>query len=526
VGAFYFFEIIALQMRSSVLQSIQLSINPLLKSSQGIPIEIGIGLVLLALVYYIKVNLVSSTKDFVIANRKIGFGFGVAGLISIWTWAMAVMMSAAQTYTYGLSGLFWFTVPNGLAVILVIPFARKIRSLMPNGYTIPEFVNARFGGSKFAVGVVILGALFGSLIEVIINIKGTSLVISNVFGTDPKVAALVGLAVVLAYSLLGGLWASVSTSTLSTLLHTVPPAIIVIAVLDKAGGAGAIWHSVAAQHNNLLTVTRGDAASGFGITLALGLITATVAGQEYWQVAWALKKRDVSRTFLWAGALFYPIPICIGILGLVGLALHVSLQTLGGDAAAIGPYLISHLNLPIWIVILYVVVILTACYSVIDSAFTAISSVFVVDIVKPIAPEIGEHSLFVWAKIPMAIAAVIAAAIVLSGVDFVTIVLTSYAIRTAILIPLLLALFWPRITAAGFVWGTVGAIAIGMPLRSIYGELTGSLVILFVSAIIPIVLGLLNSKSVDLASLLKVKDVTEEGVSFGSIVPQQIAAAE
>jgi Na+/proline symporter len=252
-----------------VVDDIKLSLNPLLSAAQGIPTEVAVGVIMLALVYYIKRNLVSSTRDFVIANRKIGFGFGVAGLISIWiwTWAMAVLMSAAQTFTYGLSGLFWFTVPNGLAVILVIPFARKIRSLMPNGYTIPEFVNARFAGSKIATAVVVLGAMFGSLIVVIINIKGTSLVISNVFGSDARVAAIVGLAVVLAYSMLGGLWASVSTSTLSTLLHTVPPAIIVVAALHVAGGADSIWASVAAQHNGLLSVTRPDAATGFGITL-------------------------------------------------------------------------------------------------------------------------------------------------------------------------------------------------------------------------------------------------------------------
>jgi len=48
-----------------------------------------------------------------------------------------------------------------------------------------------------------------------------------------------------------------------------------------------------------------------------------------------------------AGAWFYPIPICLGLLGLVGLALHVDVHTqLGGDAAAVGPYLISHLGLP------------------------------------------------------------------------------------------------------------------------------------------------------------------------------------
>jgi Na+/proline symporter len=381
---------------------------------------------------------------------------------------------------------------------------------MPNGYTIPEFVRARFEGTRLAVGVVVLGALFGSLIEVIINIKGTALVAYNVFGVDPKVAALTGLAVVLIYSILGGLWASVSTSTLATLLHSVPSAVIVVAALSYAGGAGAVWSAVSEQGQGLLSVTRADAATGFGITLALGLLTATIAGQEFWQVAWGLKKKDVSRTFLWAGAWFYPIPICLGVLGLVGLALHVDVnKQLGGDAAAIGPYLISHLGLPLWIVILYAVVILSACYSVIDSAFTAISSVFVVDIVKPLVPNIRERSLFVWAKIPMAIAAVIAVAIVLSGVDFVTIVLTSYAIRTAILIPLVLSLFWKRMTGAGFVWGTIAAIAIGMPIRSVYGELWGSVAILSISATIPLVAGLLGRETFDFDRLKRVADATE-----------------
>ncbi len=485
---------------------------PAFAPAQGIAVEILVGAVLLTLVYYVKTKLIRSTKDFVIANRKIGFGFGVAGMISIWTWAMAVMMSAAQTYTYGLSGLFWFTVPNGLAVIAVIPFARKVRAIMPAGYTIPEFVRERFGGARFAVAVVVIGGLFGSLIEVVINLKGTALVASNVFGVDPNVAALVGLSVVLAYSALGGLWASVTTSTLSTLLHTVPAAVIVVAVLAKVGGADVVWRSVAAQGHDLLSVTRGDAATDFGITLSLGLITATVAGQEYWQLAWALKKKDVSRTFLWAGAWFYPIPICIGVLGLVGLGLHVDLKTqLGGDAAAVGPYVVSHLGLPSWVVFAYVIVVLTACYSVIDSAFTAISSVFVVDIIKRLAPDTGERALFVWAKVPMVIAAAIAAAVVLTGANFVTIVLTSYAIRTAILVPLVLSLFWRRMTGAGFVWGTIAAIAVGMPIRAAFGELWGSLTILGVSAAVPAVLGLLGREQYDFERLKAVKDATEAG---------------
>jgi urea-proton symporter len=86
-------------------------------------------------------------------------------------------------------------------------------------------------------------------------------------------------------------------------------------------------------------------------------------------------------------------------------------------------------------VILYVSVILSACYSVIDSAFIATSSVFVVDIIKPLFPKIGEKQLFFWAKAPMFLTAVIAAAVILTGADFVTIVLTSYAMLAKIVCP-------------------------------------------------------------------------------------------
>ena len=34
---------------------------------------------------------------------------------------MAVMLSSAQAYTWGTSGLVWFIVPNGLAVIIMVP---------------------------------------------------------------------------------------------------------------------------------------------------------------------------------------------------------------------------------------------------------------------------------------------------------------------------------------------------------------------------------------------------------------------
>src|SRR6185312_6159744 len=161
----------------------------------------------------------------------------------------------------------------------------------------------------------------GILLEILINLKGTSVVISTVFSIDWKVAAVVGIVCVLTYSYFGGLWTSVMTGTLNTLMVTVPAAIVVAAVYDHVqGGAPAVFDAVAAANPRNLSVLRPDAAAGFGITLAFGLLAATVADQTFWQKVWAIRGPEVARTFFWAGALFYPIPICLGMLGLVGIA--------------------------------------------------------------------------------------------------------------------------------------------------------------------------------------------------------------
>ncbi len=136
-----------------------------------------------------------------------------------------------------------------------------------------------------------------------------------------------------------------------------------------------------------------------------------------------MKSRDVGRTFLWAGALFYPIPICLGMLGLVGIAYGLKPADIGGDIVAIGPYIVSHIGLGLTLVLLYVLVILAACYSTIDGASAALSSIVAVDIVKRYFPQTSESGLFVITKLSVLLGGIIATLIVLSGLDFTTLVL-------------------------------------------------------------------------------------------------------
>jgi urea-proton symporter len=486
------------------MEGISLTKAAPLGPTEGVITLIALGVAMLIVSSYAKWKLVRNTHDFVIAGRKLGLGFGIAGLLSVWTWVIGILLPIGVTFKYGLSGLFWFTVPNGAAVIAVIPFAKKLRRLMPHGYTISEFVSARYGGSKLARIVVVAGILFGAIQIVTVNLKGASLMVATIFGLNEGVVATISVIVILLYVSLSGLWASMATSTLMCLLIMVPSVLVTSAVLGQVGGAQTVWQAVQSQGNDLLAVTRPDAFQGFGLTFALALITATVAGQEFWQVAWGIKERELG------GGLYYPVALCLGLVGLVGIALKVDLaRDLGGDPAALGPFLVSHLGLPSWVIYLFVIIVLSACYSTCDGTLAAVSSVSAVDVIKPLFPNISEQALFTWTRLSMVLAAAISVTVVLSGIDLVTLVLGSSIIRAAVLVPLMLSIIWSRMNATAFTAGTILGLIAGVIALIKFGEQTGTYTVVAVSTIVPIIIALLNPERFDYANLMRVQDLSE-----------------
>lgn len=469
----------------------------------------GLGAVMLTIAFAVRA-MVKSTHHFVIADRRIGFGFGVGSVIAVWTWSMAVMMSSAQAFSWGTSGLIWFVVPNGLAVMIMVPFAVRLRRQMPAGYTIVEFVRQRFQ-NRPATTVMLAAMLLGLLAEIFINLFGVVLVMGVIFGIDATAVLVITLATVTVYSYFGGLWTSAITATFNTLFISVPAAIVVLYVLAKVGGPGAVLQRVGEAGPNTLQAFDTSAAAGFGISLALGLLASTMADQTFWQKAWALKPASMRRTFVWAGMWFYPIPIVLGLLGLVGLGLGVTADDLGAAGpGGIGPYVVSHLGLPIVLIALYVLIVLNACYSSIDGAFAALSSVVAVDVLKRIKPAIAPTTLLRATKTSIIVAGVVGGIVVSSGIDYVDLVTTVFFLKAALIIPLALAIFWSRMTSTAFVTSLLLAVAVGYPIREALGELPGILALQVTSLVTAVGVSLLSKQRFDFTRLRRDAALAEE----------------
>lgn len=469
----------------------------------------GIALFFITTAIVIRRIFVKSTGDFLVAGRRIGLGFGVSSIIASWTWAMAVMMCSAQAYTYGVSGLWWFTIPNGLAIVAVIPFGIYLRKNMPSGYTLSQFIYHRFKGNMPLYFIFIASMIFGCFSMALVNLKGTSVVMSTIYGMDWRVVPIIAGLVVIIYVAIGGMWNSAFAAMIQTFLITIPAAIVVMAVFNKVGGPGAVIDAISVQQPaEFRQWYYPHTAFAFGVTLALGLLSNTISDQSFWERIWAVKTKYVGRVFLWAGAWFYGIPVCLGTLGLVGLAMGLNLEThLMGDATAVGPYVVANIGLPIWLTILFSIAVLMACLSTLDAAFIGTSCVTSVDIVKRINPNVADNVLLGWTRFAVAAVGLASIGVILTGVDFVTIVLVTYALKTSILIPLVMSVFWNKVNSNGILWGILSAIIIGMPVYFIIGEFAGTIIITAISTLVPFIWTMLSPRPFDPSTLRNIQDL-------------------
>src|SRR5438067_8744705 len=105
----------------------------------------GFAIVITFVTYYFSRWKGWQTKEgFLLANRKVGWLLGGFSIAASWIWAPALFVSVQLAYQKGLAGLFWFTVPNILSLTIFALLAPRIRSRMPAGYTLPEYVKERF----------------------------------------------------------------------------------------------------------------------------------------------------------------------------------------------------------------------------------------------------------------------------------------------------------------------------------------------------------------------------------------------
>lgn len=404
-----------------------------------------------------------SRDGFLVAGRQVGWFMGGTSIAASWIWAPALFVSVQIAYQSGLAGLFWFTVPNVLALAIFALLAPRIRELMPEGYTLPQFIRERLGSERVHK-VYLVPYFFYQLMAVTVQLFAGGNLVSLLTGIPLTTVMPVLALIALSYTLISGLEASVVTDFVQIAMVVIIGAIILPMTWDAAGGLSAIKAGMQGI-NGIKSILDPGVAFSFGIVTAISLIAGAISDQQYWQRSFAIRKDKLIPAFVFGALLFGVVPVALSSLGFIAANPETAVVLPEGiDVSMIGVQAVSQFLAP-WAVLLFVIMLLCGLSSTLDSGLSAASSLWVTDVAKPSTNE-GAVKEARKAIIGMAVIGLLVALGVLyiPGLGLQKLWWIFNAVASCVLVPTILSLYWNRLDERGVFWGVLIAFITGLPL--------------------------------------------------------------
>ncbi len=406
---------------------------------------------------------VHSSKDYMVAGRSLPLYMNVATVFATWFGAETVLSVSATFPRDGLSGI--PGDPFGASVCLVLAallFARLFYRM--NLLTIGDFYKQRYGKSvevvtSVAIVVSYLGwtsAQLTALGLVIYTLSGGALELNH--------AILIGAAVVLVYTIFGGMWSIAFTDLLQTIVIVIGLTLVAVLVGDLAGGASKVISQAAAEGK--FQFFPSDAAGWWAMAGAFfAFAFGSIPQQDVFQRMTSAKDENTAvRGTLIGGLLYFVfafVPIFIAYAAVVA---DSNLAALFGsdDAREIQRVLPDMVlgKMPLWAQVMFFGALLSAILSTASGALLAPTSLFTENVLRPLSPRMGDKQFLLTLRIVLVTFTACALLFALNSKSTMyEMVQNAYNVTLAgAFIPLLAGAYWRRATTQGALFSAVGGV--------------------------------------------------------------------
>ena len=417
---------------------------------------------------------VHNTRDFVLAGRTLPLYVVTAMVCATWFGSETVLGISSTFLKEGLRGIVADPFGSSLCLILVgLFFAAKLYRM--NFLTIGDYYRTRYNATaelltSLAIVVSYLGWLSAQIVVI-------GLVFSTVTGGAVSMGAgiVIGAAVVLVYTLWGGMYSVAWTNFVQMVIIVVGLLYIFVLVADRAGGVGTVVaHAHAAgklefwPKPELRDVL---AFIGAGVTLMLG----SIPQQDVFQRVTSARSERVAVAGSVLGGVFYFVLAFIPIF----LAYSASLidpkmvaDLIDKDHQRILPALIIG-HTPLAAQILFFGALLSAVMSTASATLLAPSVTFTENVLKRfLRRELDDREFLRTMRIVVAAFAVGVTAFALnSGSTIYEMVVGAYKVTlVAAFVPLAAGLYWRRATTQGALAAIVAGLVTWIALEIVAPE--------------------------------------------------------
>ncbi len=379
----------------------------------------------------------TNQDQFLVAGRSVGPWLYSGTLAAIVLGGASTVGGVKLGYQYGISGM-WLVFMFGLGILMLsVVLVERVLGLKL--YTVPELLERRYSrGVRMAGGVVMVAydlmvavtatIAVGSVMEVIIGVPRTS-------------AILISSAVMVLYSVLGGMWSLTLTDIIQFVIKTVGIFFILLpGAIHHAGGLAGMHAHLPPDFFSVTHIGGGRILSYFMLYF-FGIII----GQDVWQRVFTARSVQVARYGGIGVGLYCLVYAAAGAL--IGSAGRVFLPSLGEADAAFAQ--IVNAVLPVGLRGLVLAAALAAIMSTASACLLAASTVLLEDVYLPLRGIRASGSIGQSRAVTLALGVIM---IVLSCLlrDVIAALTVAYDLLVGgLLVSVIGAMLWPRGTTAG-----------------------------------------------------------------------------
>lgn len=323
-------------------------------------------------------------EGFMLAGRRVGLALGTATAMATWVTSNTTMAAPQLALQMGVWGMVGYSL-GSIGLLLFAPLAKRIKELMPHGFTSGDFMRLRYGRLAWRVflGISLFYA-FGWLVS--LGMAGGVLV-NALTGIDYHLGMTVILVVCVSYTLLGGLRAVIGTDFIQAIVILTGLAILAILAIVNVG-VNNMHQALLDQRPELLNLLFPAAIMFLFNNLLFG-IGEIFHSNVWWSRAFAFRQGVGFKAYFIAGLFWTPVPIVAGFLALSVPALNINVPS----ADMVGPLVAAQL-LGVAGAVLVFIIIFAALASSLDSLLAATSDLILTDIYKGhFFPKISEDQL-------------------------------------------------------------------------------------------------------------------------------------
>jgi Na+/proline symporter len=431
--------------------------------------------------------------EFMLAGRNIGLSLGIATAMATWVTSNTTMAAPQLALQLGIWGMVGYSL-GSVGLFLFAPLAKRIRELMPNGYTSGDFIRLRYGKTAWRVFLLIsLFYGFGWLIS--LGMAG-GVLINALSGIPYTYGMTVILSICVVYTLLGGLRAVIGTDFIQTVIIVVGIVVIAWLAIDNVGFEN-IHSNVLKERPELLNLLMPAAIMFLFNNLLFG-IGEIFHSNVWWSRAFAFRTGVGFKAYFIAGFMWLPVPIVAGFVALAAPALGLNVPA----ADMVGPMVAAKI-LGVTGAVLVFVVVFSALASSLDSLLAATGDLITQDIYRGhIRPNASNEELRRMAKVIILLLGVGTWLLCLPRITTLAELLYfTGAFVASTIWPIIAGLYWKTTNTKGATTAMVLGTAIGLYSYFEIGFYVAALIGALVSMVITIVSTKLWPESFDWAEL-------------------------